>query len=512
MKLRVAIVSLLFFVGACDEPPAKKSSSDAHSDVTILPISPRTPIVDPPVLLDPPMQPTEVLTRALLISNAQQLERAGDFPPAFVKWLMGKEAASGTAMANWRPALPTKDEKRLAQRELNELLSTGTSPRLNAKQKAGIAALLLGMYGDYTGSPYEFAPFTGMPVPKSYKNKFNLKNGQWTDDFSMALCLAASLDMNQTIHPQAATLNPAITRLLFLAWWNFGFLNASFVPPSFDGGATFAHANAHSWGLGGNISNSFRALLSWNDTAWTSARDPNGLDDGNGGLMRLSPVAIYFASEELEEAAHEAAQQSRLTHFGSQAADASRLMAAILWMGINGTPKDKVLNDLGLAATIAAIGLHDPHVIALAKSTVYQRENWDWKSDRYSYPASRVAANPGYIGAYSLDALAMSLHMLSHAHNAHEAINAISTIAGLGGDSDSVAAVLGQLVGSFYGAPALAIVGTDAAIERYKKAEPNIIPAPERLTSILRALETYDDGYIAYLALKMVSRLGDGPH
>ena len=66
--------------------------------------------------------------------------------------------------------------------------------------------------GDSLGAPLEFSPvrygsdeLKGLDHAEIWEkeqyNRFSLKPGQWTDDFSMGLCLADSLLVNQKFDP-----------------------------------------------------------------------------------------------------------------------------------------------------------------------------------------------------------------------------------------------------------------------------------------------------------------------
>lgn len=55
---------------------------------------------------------------------------------------------------------------------------------------------------------------------------------------------------------------------------------------------------------------------------------------------------------------------------------------------------------------------------------------------------------PGYIGSYCMDALAMALHTVWH----NDCFHSIAIMnANIGGDSDTVGAIAGQIAGAIYG-------------------------------------------------------------
>jgi ADP-ribosyl-[dinitrogen reductase] hydrolase len=132
----------------------------------------------------------------------------------------------------------------------------------------------------------------------------------------MALCLADSIIINQG-------LNPRDLRLRFNNWWRFGY-NNSF-------GWDQKREGRGSVGLGGNISQSFDEFLA-NHSEYTTVGDLNS--SGNGSIMRLAPVPVFYASNE-KLAMDVAYKQSKTTHQGSEAAECCRLLACILVRFIN---------------------------------------------------------------------------------------------------------------------------------------------------------------------------------
>ena len=97
---------------------------------------------------------------------------------------------------------------------------------------------LLGLaVGDAVGTTVEFkAPGSFSPVSDMLGGgPFNLKPGEWTDDTSMALCLATSL-----IHERG--FNPRDQMNRYCNWADFGYLSSN--GRCFDIGNTVARALA----------------------------------------------------------------------------------------------------------------------------------------------------------------------------------------------------------------------------------------------------------------------------
>ena len=74
--------------------------------------------------------------------------------------------------------------------------------------------------------------------------------------------------------------------------------------------------------------------------------------------------------------------------------------------------------------------------------------DWNWKKKDFKYSPTRSERQPGYIGSYAMDGMAMALHIIYYTTNFEEAI---IKVVNLRGDSVSVGSVVGQLAGAYYG-------------------------------------------------------------
>jgi ADP-ribosyl-[dinitrogen reductase] hydrolase len=150
---------------------------------------------------------------------------------------------------------------------------------------------LLGLAtGDALGTTLEFSlPGSFTPLTDIVGGgPFNLKPGQFTDDTSMALCLAESL-----IECHGFDATDAMHR--FVNWWRIGHLSCT--GDCFDIGIATRTALA-------------RFEQNPNDPFAGSA-DPRSA--GNGSIMRLAPVPLFYAQHP-QLAIEKAAASSRLTH------------------------------------------------------------------------------------------------------------------------------------------------------------------------------------------------------
>merc|ERR1712176_336219 len=105
-------------------------------------------------------------------------------------------------------------------------------------------------------------------------NSLNLQPGQWTDDTSMGLCIADSLLTRKGYDGRDV-------RVRFWNWWYRRYNNAF---RKETGGSA-------SVGLGGNIANSLKEVV---DDAPPPRCSADRDDSGNGSLMRLAPIPLFF--------------------------------------------------------------------------------------------------------------------------------------------------------------------------------------------------------------------------
>src|SRR5688500_939021 len=130
-----------------------------------------------------------------------------------------------------------------------------------------------------------------------------LKPGQWTDDTSMALCLAESLLAR-------GGMDATDEMRRYLRWYREGHLSST--SRCFD------------------IGNQTRAALErFERTGEPYADDPDPSRSGNGSIMRLAPVPVFFASTP-DTALDACAESSRTTHASALCIDACRLLGALL--------------------------------------------------------------------------------------------------------------------------------------------------------------------------------------
>ncbi len=261
--------------------------------------------------------------------------------------------------------------------------------------------------GDALGTTLEFcSPGTFAPIDDIVGGgPFRLKPGQWTDDTSMALCLAASL-----VERQGLDLLDQLER--YLRWFREGYMSST--------GRCF------------DIGNTTREAL----ITFESSRSPySGPTDpwsaGNGSLMRLAPVPVFFARSPVD-AIQNCAESSRTTHGAINAVDACRYFGALLVGAVNGVSKDELLAER------------------------YSPTPGYWEEYPLSREIDEVAAGsfkrrepPEIKGTgFVVKSLEAALWAFDRSNSFREgcllAVN-------LGDDADTTGAIYGQIAGAFYG-------------------------------------------------------------
>ncbi len=270
-----------------------------------------------------------------------------------------------------------------------------------APARSRFRGCLLGLaVGDALGTTLEFrAPGSFAPLTDMIGGgPFGLQPGQWTDDTSMALCLAHSL-----LHCRGFDAVDQMNR--YCNWYRHGYMSST----------------GECFDIGGTVSQALEAYLRSGDPFSGSQAESSA---GNGSLMRLAPVAMYYAHSPLATVATMAADSSRTTHAAAEAVDACVLFAAQLRMALAGHDKQAIL--LGHGATPDA-----PAIAALALR------------DHVAVDAAAIRGS-GYV----VDALSAALWCFA---TTNDYASAVLKAANLGDDADTTAAICGQLAGAYYG-------------------------------------------------------------
>ncbi len=289
-------------------------------------------------------------------------------------------------------------------------MSQGTPETIPTLQDRYRGCLLGLAVGDALGTTLEFKrPGTFMPLTEMVGGgPFDLRPGQWTDDTSMALCLAESL-------LECDGFDPRDQMQRYVRWWREGYLSST--GTCFDIGNTVAGALRRFMDAGSPYAGS---------TAPRSA--------GNGSLMRLAPVPLFFAAEGPEKAIKMSGESSRTTHGAVAAVDGCRYMAALILGALAGVSKEDLLSPFFTPEGAENIWQIDPLTAAVATVA----------SGSFSAKGTAQIRGSGYV----VDSLEAALWAFNQSTSFEEgALLAVN----LGDDADTTGAVYGQLAGAFYG-------------------------------------------------------------
>ncbi len=159
--------------------------------------------------------------------------------------------------------------------------------------------------GDAVGTTLEFrSPGTFTPITDMVGGgPFRLEAGQWTDDTSMAMCLAESV-------LDTGTLDLGVQLRRYLLWADAGYLSS----------------NGRCFDIGNTTSSQ---LERFRRTGESIDPHPDEESAANGSLMRLAAVPIRWHADPAIAAEH-AGESSRTTHPASRPVDACRLMGAMI--------------------------------------------------------------------------------------------------------------------------------------------------------------------------------------
>lgn len=283
------------------------------------------------------------------------------------------------------------------------------TPNLHSRYHGAILGLAV---GDALGTTLEFqSPGTFEPITDMVGGgPFELMPGEWTDDTSMALCLAESLLRRRGF-------DPIDQMKRYLRWRKFGHLSSN--GKCFDIGMTVR-----------NALNLFKKM--GHQDPWCGATDP--MSAGNGSLMRLVPIPLYFRLN-TEKLIEYAGDSSRTTHNTRPAIDACRVFAAMILRALDDHSKDAILDFPGWRSSISSFG----ELCSEIESVV---------NGSFRTKPSQEIQGTGYV-VQSLEAALWAFAQCdSFEQGALLAVN-------LGDDADTTGAIYGQLAGAYFGAEAI---------------------------------------------------------
>lgn len=254
--------------------------------------------------------------------------------------------------------------------------------------------------GDAVGTSVEFkARGTFKPVTDmAGGGPFSLRPGEWTDDTSMALCLAESLI-------ETGRFDPKDQMERYCRWMEEGYLSS----------------NGRCFDIGGTVRSALGRFKKTGDP-FSGSTDPHSA--GNGCIMRLAPIALFFFPDR-NPVIEMSSESSKTTHGAAECVEACRLFGGMIYQALTGAGKEDILLN------------HQVDRIKSNKIQAIARGDYRTKSE------DQIRGS-GYVVA-SLEA---ALWCFDCSDSFEEAIlRAVN----LGDDADTTGAVCGQIAGAFYG-------------------------------------------------------------
>ncbi|CAF3041249.1 unnamed protein product [Rotaria sp. Silwood2] len=297
---------------------------------------------------------------------------------------------------------------------------------------------MIGMaLGDALGAHAEFRPRQYMmehPVRDlEGGGTWGLAKGQFTDDTSMALCLANSL-------VSCGDFIPYDQLVRYKWWYRSGYMSST--GQCFDIGMA-TRQSLHEFErrqqrFAREHDISIRQIDFLSDPELLTIFKVDCSEDGvagNGALMRLAPVPLFFHKYP-SYAVEFSGISGIITHGDLKAYDACRYYGALIVAALRGETKEQLLSNSFYYnhATWFNNKLLVPEVMAIAKGSYKKKGGY----------------NEGIRGkGYIVNALEAALWAFWCDENSFEigALNAVN----LGDDTDTTAAIYGQLAGAYYG-------------------------------------------------------------
>jgi ADP-ribosyl-[dinitrogen reductase] hydrolase len=181
------------------------------------------------------------------------------------------------------------------------------------------------IYGSYYGSivsdalggPYEFQHKDEINVTDEYVHNinFNLLPGSWTDDTSMMLCMSKSL-----IELGRFDAKDQLDK--YLQWFANGYMSVN--GSCFDIGNT-TRSSLYNYKRFGSLTSIFN----------------NKKNSGNGSLMRLTCIPIFYRNKSYDECVKFCKLSSITTHSSQLCIDACEILGGLVHIVLNTEIRDK---------------------------------------------------------------------------------------------------------------------------------------------------------------------------
>lgn len=278
-----------------------------------------------------------------------------------------------------------------------------------------IATLVGCAIGDALGNPFEMKP-AASPLLKEWNGLFKAggtfwkgEAGQYTDDTLMSMALAASLIEKGKFDPEHVAAN-------YLAWYESG--NTRGI------GTTTAGAMVN-----------LKLGATWQESGLTKTYDgmPAG---GNGTAMRAAPIGLFYR-EDPEMLLSSAMLDASITHNAIEPKMGSIAVALAVAMLANGSASPQ-----SVAYEVTDV-LTDSEV----KTKIQLAQKWLEQGTDLSTVHFEALAEIGTSG-YVPETVGAAFYCLGATSNFKDAV-VLAVKAG--GDTDTTAAIVGAMAGTYYG-------------------------------------------------------------
>lgn len=268
--------------------------------------------------------------------------------------------------------------------------------------------------GDALGAPVEFGFSSAMireemDTVRHFHSNPEMPKGVWTDDTSMALCLADSL-LEKGGYDSYDIMDK-------FAEWEFS-----------------GYRSYYPMGYGVGLQTDL-TITEYTNKPVVSKDSPRTDSIGNGCIMRLAPVVIANLDNATEEILEAARLSCRETHDSAGAVAVTELMAATLYLLFSGAKKEGLLEKARELVTF-------PESV----------EFLDLVADKHKRISDVKGDSLRDLGGYALDCYDIAMWGLL---NFDTFQYGMLGVIGLGGDTDTNGAVYGQLAGAYYGYKAI---------------------------------------------------------
>lgn len=275
--------------------------------------------------------------------------------------------------------------------------------------------------GDALGVPIEFMqPGTFTPITDFRSGgPHGLGAGKWSDDTSLALCLAESLI-------EKKGFDPCDQLERYRCWYREGHL--SIIGICFDIGNTTSEA-----------------IYKFEDTGEPYCGPDHEYSCSNGSLMRLAPVPMFYYQDPLK-AIEKSGDSSRTTHGHKKVIDACKYMGGIICGAINGVSKEELLSKrYSPVDGYFGENLLDSEIDEVASGSFKEIEPPEIRGRGYVVKSLEAALWAFYKGKDFEEGCLLAVN--------------------LGEDADTTGAIYGQIAGAYYGESGIPGIWRDGLAE-----------------------------------------------